>query len=158
MKFNTGSLYYLRRSLEMVLTKKIASLAAFVCFFTLLAAGTALAADVVGCVEFQKVMMQHPKFAQVQSQMKAASSKKESEAKAAVDKEKDDRKKAQVVQLKRRELAQEENSLIQPLYKDVDLAIRTVAKNKGITVVVEKDAVFVGGIDITDEVISQLKK
>jgi outer membrane protein len=142
----------------MVLTKKIASGAVLVCLFSLLTAGSALAAEVIGCVEFQKVMMQHPRFAQVQNQMKAASSKKESEAKAAFDKEKDDRKKAQVVQLKRRELAQEENSLIQPLYKDIDLAIRTVAKNKGITVVVEKDAVFVGGEDITQDVINQLKK
>ena len=38
------------------------------------------------------------------------------------------------------------------------MAVRTVAKLKSITVVIEKGAVYFGGIDITDDVIQELKK
>ena len=45
-----------------------------------------------------------------------------------------------------------------PLFTDINLAIRTVANAKKITVVVDKDAVFYGGTDITDAVVAELKK
>ncbi|MCD8391759.1 MAG: OmpH family outer membrane protein, partial [Cloacibacillus porcorum] len=48
--------------------------------------------------------------------------------------------------------------LMEPLFKDINLAIRTVANQKKLTVVVDKEAVFYGGIDITDAVIAELKK
>jgi outer membrane protein len=47
---------------------------------------------------------------------------------------------------------------MEPLFKDINLAIRTVANAKKITVVVDKGAVFFGGTDITAEVITELKK
>ena len=47
---------------------------------------------------------------------------------------------------------------MEPLFKDINLAIRTVANAKKITVVVDKDAVFYGGVDITQDVINSLKK
>ena len=84
--------------------------------------------------------------------------KKQKEAKASIDKESDDKKKAQIYQSKRQELAKEEAKLMEPLFKDINLAIRTVANAKKITVVVDKDAVFFGGTDITEAVITELKK
>ncbi len=36
--------------------------------------------------------------------------------------------------------------------------MRTVARLKGVTVVIEQSAVYFGGIDITDDVIQELKK
>ena len=42
--------------------------------------------------------------------------------------------------------------------KDIDMAIRTVCKAKAVTVVVDRNAVFFGGLDITDDVVQELKK
>ena len=47
---------------------------------------------------------------------------------------------------------------MEPLFKEINLAIRTVANQKKLTVVVDKEAVFYGGIDITDAVVAELKK
>ena len=126
--------------------------------FAFLAAGSAFAQDVIGCVNPQKIMFQHPKFESVQKQIKSITDKKQSEAKSAIDKEKDDKKKASIYQEKRQELAKEESKLMAPLFTDINLAIRTVANAKKITVVVDKDAVFYGGTDITDAVVAELKK
>ncbi len=128
------------------------------CLFAFLAAGSAFAQDVIGCVNPQKIMFQHPKFESVQKQIKSITDKKQSEAKSAIDKEKDDKKKASIYQEKRQELAKEESKLMAPLFTDINLAIRTVANAKKITVVVDKDAVFYGGTDITDAVVAELKK
>ena len=110
------------------------------------------------CVDPQKIMFQHPKFEQIQKQISDITSKKQAEAKAAIDKETDDKKKAKIFQDKRTEAANEERKLMEPLFKDINLAIRTVANAKKITVVVDKGAVFFGGTDITAEVITELKK
>ncbi|MCX7827618.1 MAG: OmpH family outer membrane protein [Thermanaerothrix sp.] len=120
--------------------------------------GAAFADEKVGVMDPQKVLYLHPKFQQTQNQIKAMMSKKQAEMKAAIDKEKDNNKKAQIFEAKRSEAAQEEKKLMDPIFKDIDTAIRTVCKNKGITVVVDKNSVFFGGIDITDEVIQELKK
>jgi outer membrane protein len=58
----------------------------------------------------------------------------------------------------RREIAEEEQKLMQPLFKDIDLAVRTVATAKQVTVVVDKTALFYGGVDITDDVVQELKR
>jgi outer membrane protein len=47
---------------------------------------------------------------------------------------------------------------MQSIFKDIDLAIRSVATAKKITVVVDKTALFYGGVDITDDVVQELKK
>ena len=84
--------------------------------------------------------------------------KKQNEAKAAIDKEPDNNKKAQIFQNKKQEVAVEERKLMEPLFKDIDLAVRAVAAAKKITVVVDKSALFFGGVDITEDVILELKK
>ncbi|MEG1799924.1 MAG: OmpH family outer membrane protein [Synergistaceae bacterium] len=142
----------------MVLTKKMIVVLMTACLFAFFAAGSAFAQDVIGCVNPQKIMFQHPKFESVQKQIKSITDKKQNEAKAAIDKEKDDKKKAAIYQSKRQELAKEEAKLMEPLFQDINLAIRTVANAKKITVVVDKDAVFFGGTDITDAVVTELKK
>ena len=129
-----------------------------VLFLSLYIAGAAYAQDVMGCVDPQKIMFQHPKFEQIQKQVRDVTNKKQEEAKVAIDKETDDKKKAQIFQNKRTEAANEERKLMEPLFKDINLAIRTVANAKKITVVVDKGAVFFGGTDITDDVIADLKK
>ena len=142
----------------MISVRRTAVVIMAACLFAFLAAGSAFAQDVIGCVNPQKIMFQHPKFESVQKQIKSITDKKQSEAKSAIDKEKDDKKKASIYQEKRQELAKEESKLMAPLFSDINLAIRTVANAKKITVVVDKDAVFYGGTDITDAVVAELKK
>lgn len=122
-------------------------------------AGAALAAEEkVGGMDPQKVLYQHPKYEQTLKQIQTIADKKQDEAKVAIDKETDNNKKAQLFQNMRREIAEEEQKLMQPLFKDIDLAVRTVANAKKVTVVVDKTALFYGGLDITDDVVQELKK
>jgi len=44
------------------------------------------------------------------------------------------------------------------LRKDVEIAIKEVASQKKIDIVIDKQAVFFGGMDITDEVTKKIKK
>ena len=127
--------------------------ALFVCM-----AGSAFAEEKLASISSQRVLFQHPKFEQVQKQIKAVMDKKQNEAKAAIDKEPDNNKKAQIFQNKKQEVAVEERKLMEPLFKDIDLAVRAVAAAKKITVVVDKSALFFGGVDITEDVILELKK
>lgn len=131
-------------------------LAAFI--FVALTSGMAAANEKIGVIDSQKIIFQHPKFEGVTKQLQQISKNKENEMKLAVDKEPDQNKKAQIFNTKRNELAQEEARLMQPIFKEAELAVRTVAKVKGVTVVIEKSAVYFGGVDITDDVIQELKK
>lgn len=138
--------------------KKIFAVCLMAIAASVVMAGAAFASDVVGIVDFDRAMVQHPKMAQVQKQLKEFGAAKEKEAQAAIDKEKDNNKKGQIFQAKRMEVLQEQEKLMGPLLKDVDLAIRTVAAQKKITVVLDTKVVFFGGKEITDAVITELKK
>ena len=128
-------------------------------FVGVFSVGAAFAADEkIGGIEPQKILFQHPKYEQVLKQIKSIAEKKQNDAKAAIDKETDNNKKAQIFQNMRKDIAEEEQKLMQPLFKEIDLAVRTVATAKKITVVVDKTAIFYGGVDITEDVIQELKK
>ena len=45
-----------------------------------------------------------------------------------------------------------------PVLKNIELNIQKIADKKGLSVVVHKDTVVFGGVDITDEVIRALQK
>ncbi|PIE55361.1 MAG: HlpA protein [Dethiosulfovibrio peptidovorans] len=121
-------------------------------------ASIAAAQEKVGVIEPQKILFQHPKFDQVTKRVKAVLESKQGEAKSAIEKASDNKKKAEIYATKKQEAAMEEQKLMAPLFKEINLAIRTVAKAKKVTVVLDKAQVFYGGIDLTDDVIQQLKK
>ena len=121
-------------------------------------AAAAPAEEKVGAIEPQKVLFQHPKYEQILQQIKGIADQKQNEAKAAIDKEPDNNKKAEIFQNMRRIIAEEERKLMQPLFQEIDIAIRTVATAKKITVVVDKTALFYGAVDITADVVQELKK
>ena len=118
----------------------------------------ASANEKIGVIDSQKIIFQHPRFEAVTKQLQQISQKKENEMKMAVDKESDQNKKAQIFNTKRNEFAQEEAKMMQPIFQEAQVAVRTVARLKGVTVVIEQSAVYFGGIDITDDVIQELKK
>lgn len=49
------------------------------------------------------------------------------------------------------------DSLIAPLLSDLEKAIKDIGKKKNLTVILDKNVVLYGGIDITSEVIAALK-
>ncbi len=138
--------------------KRFVAFMSLAVLFLFCAAGFAAAEEKIGVIDSQKIVFQHPGFEAVTKQLQSISATKENEMKMAVDKESDQNKKAQIFSAKRNELAQEEQRLMQPIFQEAQLAVRTVAKIKGVTVVIEKSAVYFGGIDITDDVIQELKK
>lgn len=126
--------------------------------FALVFSSVAVAAEKIGVIEPQKILFQHPKFEQVTKRVQAVLDSKQNEAKSAIEKASDNKKKAEIYATKKQEAAVEEQKLMAPLFKEINLAIRTVAKAKGITVVLDKAQVFYGGVDLTEDVIQQLKK
>lgn len=121
-------------------------------------AASAATSDSVGIVDRGEILNNHPRLAQVRQQLANIARQKEQEAKAAADKETDTAKKAQAVQGKRMELAQEEQKLMAPIYQDCEQAVREVAVRKKLTLVLDKFVVLIGGVDITQDVIQQLAK
>ncbi|MBQ3456076.1 MAG: OmpH family outer membrane protein [Synergistaceae bacterium] len=115
-------------------------------------------ADFVGIVDRGIILDNHPGLNQVRQQLANIARQKESEAKAAADKETDTAKKAQAVQAKRMEFAQEEQRLMAPIYQDCEQAVREVAVKRKLTLVLDKFVVLIGGVDITQDVIQQLSR
>ena len=127
--------------------------------FVLAAGGAANAAvDSVGVIDMYEVTNNHPKMNDAKAQLATISRQKETEAKAAADKESDPAKKAQIVQAKRMELAKEEQKIMDPIFRDCQQAVREVAVNKKLTLILNKSVVLIGGSDITQDVIQQLAK
>ena len=122
------------------------------------AAATPANADFVGIVDRGMILDNHPGLEQARQQLAEIARKKENEAKAAADKETDTAKKAQAVQAKRMELAQEEQKLMAPIYRDCEQAVREVAVKRKLTLVLDKFVVLIGGVDITQDVIQQLSR
>lgn len=139
-------------------SKRAIAVLAFVILVSFCSTGIALAAEKIGVIEPQKILFQHPRFAATQEKVKSVLTAKQNEAKVAIEAENDKNKKAQIYQTKKQEAAMEEQKLMAPLFKEIELAVRTVAKAKDITLVLDKAQVFFGGIDITNDVIQELKK
>lgn len=142
----------------MLRSRKSISVLALSLLLVVVLAGLAAAEEKIGVIDPQKVLFQHPKFEQAQKQIKSVVEKKQAEAKAAMDKTTDNNEKQKIFETKRQEAAKEEQKLMEPIFKDIDLAIRTVAKAKNITIVLDKTQVFYGGTDLTEDVIQELKK
>ena len=150
----------MKKALILVLAVSIlcVSAAAFGAQKKAAAASTAATADSVGIVDRGEILNNHPKLSQIQQQIMNIARQKENEAKAAADKESDTAKKAQAIQAKRMELAQEDQRLMAPIYQDCEQAVREVAVRKKLTLVLDKFVVLIGGVDITQDVIQQLAK
>ena len=145
--------------------KKVIVPSVVITLAVLLTGGTAFAAaakapvgDVIGVIDSQLIVSKHPSFEATAKQLQQVMRDKENEARAAVDKEPDPAKKSQIMQTKRMEAAREEQRLMEPIYKDCQEAVRVIAKQRSVTIVLEKASVYFGGEDITDYVVQQLMR
>lgn len=111
----------------------------------------------VGVVDRDQVMAQHPSAQNVENQMRAAITEvqKDFEEKSAGM---NDQEKQDYYRQCQQRLQQKQQELIEPLIKSIDEAVKKVADSKGLSVVVERAVVVYGGTDITNDVVSRLKK
>jgi len=142
----------------MVRKKRLGLILFLTLLVSLLSATAIMAQEKIGVIEPQKILFQHPQFATTQQQAKTIWNVKQNEAKAAMEAEADNQKKAEIYSSKRQEAAMEEQKLMAPLFKEIELAVRKVAKSKGVTLVLDKAQVFFGGLDITNDVIQEIQK
>ena len=114
------------------------------------------ASSAVGVIDYRQVMSQHPGLEAANSQMQkeVETAQQEFEAKSA---EMNDQQKAEYYQQTQQRLAQKQADLIDPLSKQVEATVKSVAEAKGLSVVIDKGAVVYGGQDITQDVIKKLK-
>ena len=132
------------------------------CFVVLaalfLSFGTASAADSIGIIDSQKVLFQHPNFGAVAKQVGAMAREKQAAIEAAAAQTSNGEEKMKIMQDGAREVKEAETRLMEPIDKDCMNAVQAVAKAKGMTVILEKDAAYYGGVEITEDVIAWLKK
>jgi outer membrane protein len=120
--------------------------------------GAAVAAEKIAIIDPQKVLFNHPKFQDTQKQIQSMMDKKQQETKMAMETAKGEEEQRRIFMQKRQEAAIEEQKMMEGLFKDIDMAIRVVAQAKGFTLVLDKNQVFFGGVDITNDVILELNK
>ena len=102
-------------------------------------------------------MNQSPDLAAANEQMQAAveQAKADFEAKSA---DMDDNAKAEYYQQTQQRLQAKQQELIEPITQKIDEQVKAVAEAKGLSVVIDKNAVVYGGQDITQDVIRKLAK
>jgi outer membrane protein len=121
------------------------------------AAAPADVGDMVGVLDPQKVIFQHPKFDSVAKHITELSRQKESEVRLALGKEADPEKKADILRAANQEMAGMEEHLMSPIHEDCKNALSAIMKKKKITIVLKHDAVYFGGMDVTEDVVAQMK-
>ena len=111
----------------------------------------------VGVIDYNQVIAQHPKLQESEEQMKqaVADAQRDFEVRSADmgDQEKQD----YYIQTQQR-LQQKNQELLTPLRASVETAVKEVANNRGLSIVIDKGAVVYGGMDITQDVIKKLSK
>lgn len=104
----------------------------------------------IGVVNYQMLLAQSPDIAGVQDAMKQeiAAQQKNFDEKS---KDMNDTEKQRYYQQLQEVIANKEKELMEPVFQKIEAAIKKVADKKGLAVVVEKNTVVYGGLDITDE-------
>ena len=111
----------------------------------------------VGVVNYQMVVVSHPDLANVKTAMQAEVETVRKEFEEKAQSMPDQEKQRYYAQLQER-LGQKERELMAPVLDKVTAAIIKVADAKGLTIVVDKQTVIYGGVDITDDVVKSLSK
>lgn len=136
--------------------KKIITLALIA--FVLSFASSALAAsDRIGYIDATLVLLSHPRYEQTQKHMNEFVTKKDEEVRVAAEKETDPQKRIALLEEARRASGDEEVRVMNPITEQINEIIKKVSAAKGVTVILEKTSIFFGGVDITEDVIKELK-
>ena len=139
--------------------------ACFKAYFTILALALCLimpsaaaAAELpVGVVDIMYVINNHPDVAQANAALQTEQTqlRQEFATKSASLNEQD---KQALDQQLGKQLAQKRQELFKPIADSIQVAMKAVADEKGLSLVIYKNSVALGGTDITLEVLQKLKK
>lgn len=115
----------------------------------------AAANSAIGVVDFQRLVTSSPNINNVRNTMKneVAAAEKDFQAKAKSMSDQEKQKFGQQLQTR---LMNRENELMTPVINAINAAIKKVADKKGLSVVVHKNVVVLGGVDITEEVVKAM--
>ncbi|MDR1136758.1 MAG: OmpH family outer membrane protein [Synergistaceae bacterium] len=141
----------------MFLKKFLAVSAALVMMLDFSGAAVYAATDKIGFIDTQSILVAHPKYESSQKYVDDFITKKSDEARAAAEKETDPSKRMEIIDTARRESGREELKVMNPITEDINKIIETVAKSKGVTIVMEKVYIFFGGVDLTEDVIKGVR-
>ena len=110
----------------------------------------------IGVVNYQMLVAQSPDMAKAQSAMQEeiATAQKDFDEKT---KSMNDVEKQRYYTQTQERLENKQKELMEPVMKNIEAQIQKIADKKGLSVVVEKNAVVFGGVDITDEVAKALQ-
>lgn len=122
--------------------------------------GTAAAAakeSAIGVVNYQMLVSQSPELANVRTAMQneIATAQKDFDEKS---KTMSDAEKQRYYKQLQERIGNKERELMDPVLKNIELQIQKIADKKGLSVVVHKDTVVFGGVDITDDVVRAMQK
>lgn len=143
-----------------MLKKMIASglIAALLCVgAVMVTAGKAYAAQAApsfGVVNYGQLINQHPDAQKANEVMRNDAEKAKNEFDGKAGGMDDKEKQALQLQLNQR-LEQKRVELLRPILEKVNAAVKAVADEKGLTFVMDKSAVVLGGQDITGEVLKK---
>jgi outer membrane protein len=128
--------------------------ALFVClgYSGAMAPTMAYAADTIGYVDYSRVFSHHPDFASARAALSLEDEKAQKEFREKAPSLDDNGKRALNNQLTER-MAKRERELFNPIEEKILKAVREVAKERGISVVLQRQMVIVGGVDLTNDVL-----
>ena len=109
-------------------------------------ASAASSESAIGVVNYQMLLSQVPDLQNVQTSMKQE-----------IDNAQKDFDEQRYYQQLQERLSNKEKELMDPVLKKIETTIKKVADKKGLSVVVDKNTVVYGGLDITDEVSKALQ-
>jgi outer membrane protein len=115
------------------------------------------ASDRVGYIDAQQILVSHPKYEVSQKHLDDFVKKKTEEAKLAAENEPDASKRMMIIDDARRESGNEEMKIMNPITAEINKVIEKVAKAKGVTIVLNKVLIYFGGVDLTEDVVKEVK-
>jgi len=111
----------------------------------------------VGIIDYRQVLSQHPdlKTANETMQQEVEKAQQDFEAKSV---NMNDQEKQEFYQQTQERLAHKQQELVEPINTKIEAAVKAVADAKGLSVVIDKNAVVYGGQDITQDVVRKVSK
>jgi len=115
----------------------------------------------IGFVKLQEALLKHPKAKDSFAELQKFKAEREKDIQLKIQGKKlTDKEKEQINALAQKyeqEIQEKDNELTKVLFADIQSVIKEVATSKGLTVVVDAQAILYGGVDITQDVIDKLK-
>ena len=114
-------------------------------------------ASTIGVIDTSRMMSQdNPLFVSAAQEFMSYQSQLQQETQAKIDAAQDDATKQKLVEEMRQNLAKKDQEIAKSIQDKAMEAAKAVGDGKGLSVVMSKDTVLYGGVDITDQVLKKL--